>query len=154
MVERSLSLQIGEPRLDTGLVPQEYIRPPFDPITPLLPEEVCWILDRAMAFEVNLYLSLVRSNKSDFYKLTQTEFHSGNFLAHTVHTLLYIHHLDEVDPECVMKWLSVFKYDRLRPLPLVTIVLRSAVQALLKCVELSWRELAGGGMYDVRLSSS
>ncbi len=69
MVERSLSLQIGEPRLDTGLVPQEYLRPPFDPITPLLPEEVCWILDRAMAFEVNSYISIMRSSNPDFYTI-------------------------------------------------------------------------------------
>lgn len=25
----------------------------FDPLKPLLPEEVCWILDRSMACEVN-----------------------------------------------------------------------------------------------------
>ena len=44
--------QIGEPRLDSGIIVQEQLRPPFNPFAPLLPEEVCWILDRAVAYEV------------------------------------------------------------------------------------------------------
>lgn len=44
--------QIGEPRLDTGLIVQEQLRPPFNPLTPLLPEELCWILDRSLIYEV------------------------------------------------------------------------------------------------------
>jgi len=79
----------------------------------------------------------------------QMEFHGGNVLAHTVYTLLYVHHLDDISPEVVMKWHPSFQYDHRRPLALITVVLRTAVQALLKCVDLSWRELAKGGMYDV-----
>ena len=30
----------------------EGAQPPFDLLTPLLPEEVCWILDEALACEV------------------------------------------------------------------------------------------------------
>ena len=48
----TLTLQIGEPSLDTGFTTKDQAQPPFDPLTPLLPEEVCWILDRAMAYEV------------------------------------------------------------------------------------------------------
>ena len=77
------------------------------------------------------------------------EFHAGNVLAHTVYTLLYVHHLDDISPEIVINWHPSFKYDHRRPLALITIVLRTAVQALLKCVDLSWRELAKGGMHDV-----
>jgi Mak10 subunit, NatC N(alpha)-terminal acetyltransferase len=44
--------QIGEPRLDSGLIVQEELRPPFNPLTPLLPEELCWILDRSLGYEV------------------------------------------------------------------------------------------------------
>ena len=77
------------------------------------------------------------------------EFHAGNVLAHTVYTLLYMHHLDDISPEVVMRYHPLFKYDRHRPLELITIVLRTAVQALLKCVDLSWRELARGGMHEV-----
>jgi len=39
--------------MDSGLVLEEAQRPPFDPLTPLLPEEVCWILDRSISCEVN-----------------------------------------------------------------------------------------------------
>jgi len=78
------------------------------------------------------------------------EFHAGNVLSHTVFTLLYVHHLEGISPEIVMKWHSSFEYDHRRPLVLITVVLRTAVQALLKCIDLSWRQLANGGMYDVR----
>lgn len=37
-----------------------------------------------------------------------------------------------------------------RPIEFVTIVLRAAVQGLLKCCCLTWIELAKGGVYDVR----
>ena len=40
--------------MDSGApLPEGEQQPEFDPFTPLLPEEVCWILDRAMACEVN-----------------------------------------------------------------------------------------------------
>lgn len=44
--------QIGEPRLDSGVVVPEQITGPFEPLQLLLPEEICWILDRSLAFEV------------------------------------------------------------------------------------------------------
>ena len=47
-----IPLQIGEASLDTGFITKDQAQSPFDPLTPLLPEEVCWILDRAMAYEV------------------------------------------------------------------------------------------------------
>src|SRR6266545_3372438 len=86
--------------------------------------------------------------------LLQMEFHSGGILAHTVYTLLYVHHLQDIDPDVVLKWMPKFTYDHRRPIALITIVLRTAVQALLKCVDLTWRELANGDMYDVRSSPS
>lgn len=40
--------------MDSGAtIPGEEETPEFDPLTPLLPEEVCWILDRVFACEVN-----------------------------------------------------------------------------------------------------
>jgi hypothetical protein len=35
------------------MVLEEAQRPPFDPLAPLLPEEVCWILDRSISCEVS-----------------------------------------------------------------------------------------------------
>ena len=39
--------------MDSGMVLEEAQRPSFDPLAPLLPEEVCWILDRSISCEVN-----------------------------------------------------------------------------------------------------
>lgn len=78
---------------------------------------------------------------------SQTEFHAGNFLAHTVHTLLYVHHLADMDPDVVFT--SSSTNDPARPIELVTVVLRAGIQGLLKCCDAAWRELAKGGMYDV-----
>ena len=39
--------------MDSGAVSDtEDVQPPFDLMTPLLPEEVCWVLDQALACEV------------------------------------------------------------------------------------------------------
>jgi hypothetical protein len=46
--------------------------------------------------------------------------------------------------------LSTSQGDPDRPIELVTVVLRAAVQGLLKCCDMAWRELARGGAYDVR----
>jgi hypothetical protein len=46
-------VQIGDPRMDSGLIlDDEADRLVFSPFTPLLPEEVCYILDRTIACEV------------------------------------------------------------------------------------------------------
>jgi N-alpha-acetyltransferase 35, NatC auxiliary subunit len=40
-----------DPRMDSGMKTSDWPDKPFDPLMALLPEEVCWILDRAMACE-------------------------------------------------------------------------------------------------------
>jgi len=59
-----------------------------------------------------------------------------------------VHHLADIDPD-VAVFVSPSKIDPSRPLELVTIVLRAAVQGLLKCCDCAWRELVKGGVYDV-----
>ena len=50
--------------MDSGApLPSGEQQPNFDPLTPLLPEEVCWILDRAMACEVNADDGLSRTSR-------------------------------------------------------------------------------------------
>lgn len=130
------ALEIGEPRLDSGLIVQEQLKPPFNPFMPLLPEELCWILDRSLGYE--------------------TEFHAGNFLAHTIHTLLYVHHLGDIDPDIMLpisflisqSASSTPTFSNERPIEFITVVLRAAVQGLLKCCGLSWSELIKGGTFD------
>ncbi|PPR02186.1 hypothetical protein CVT26_012126 [Gymnopilus dilepis] len=124
--ESMSAIEIGEPRLDSGIIVQEQLRPPFNPFAPLLPEEVCWILDRAVAYEM--------------------EFHAGNFLAHTVHTLLFVHHVREITPDVVDDYIN--QDDSARPIELITIVMRAAVAGILKCCDLTWRELSKGGVFD------
>ena len=77
----------------------------------------------------------------------QVEYLAGNFLAHTVYTLLCVHHVADMEVDLVS---SDAPQDPSRPIHLVTTVLRSAVQGMLKCCDLTWRELARGSTYDVR----
>ncbi|KAF8875691.1 Mak10 subunit, NatC N-terminal acetyltransferase-domain-containing protein [Infundibulicybe gibba] len=123
------AFEIGEPRLDTGirLDGEQAPRGAFDPLTPLLPQELCWIIDRACAYEM--------------------EWHAGNPLSHTVYTLQYVHHLPRLEPEFVPAGAAACGGPE-RPRELVTVVLRAAVLGLLKCCDLSWRELSKGGVQD------
>lgn len=120
--------EIGEPRLDSGFVPPGEVRREFEPLQPLLPEEVCWILDRAFACEM--------------------EWHSGNMLAQTVFTFLFVHHLAVVEPDAVPMRMPQSQAEFARPIELITVVVRAAVWGMLKCCDLSWRELSKGNVYD------
>ncbi|KAJ3869867.1 Mak10 subunit, NatC N-terminal acetyltransferase-domain-containing protein [Lentinula novae-zelandiae] len=119
--------EIGEPRLDTGIQLENTERPQFDPLTPLLPEEICWIIDRSMAYE--------------------TEWHASNPLAHTVFTLLYVHCLNDVDPD-VLPFLPMIDLDSSRPLELITVILRAYTSGLLKSCSIAWNELSKGSLLD------
>ncbi|KAA1475811.1 Mak10-domain-containing protein [Dentipellis sp. KUC8613] len=122
------AIEIGEPRMDSGMIlPEEERRPLFYPMLPLLPEELCYILDRSFSVEM--------------------EWHAGYTLTQTVFTLLYVHHLVEIDPENVT-FQPLIRSDPQRPLALITVVLRAAVRGLLKCCDLAWRELSRGRVYD------
>ena len=78
------------------------------------------------------------------------EWHAGTTLSQTVFTFLFVHHLDDLDPDLVSEQHQVSHKDPSRPLELVTVVLRAAVFGLLKSCDLSWRELMRGGVQDVR----
>lgn len=120
------AFEIGEPRLDSGIVSGDQNRPKFNPQTPLLPEELCWILDRCFSYDM--------------------EWHAGNLLSHTVFTLLYVHRLAETEFDLVSS--PSRKNDQSRPMELIYIVLRAYVMGLLKCCDLTWRELSKGGVQD------
>ncbi|KAK7688903.1 hypothetical protein QCA50_007594 [Cerrena zonata] len=126
LMEAMGAFEIGEPRMDSGVILDTNRRLPFDPLTPLLPEEVCWILDRSFACEM--------------------EWHSGSTLSQTVYTLLYVHHMTTIDPDFLLQ--VPLNDGSERPIGLVTIVLRAAVMAMLKCCDLSWRELSKGRVFD------
>ncbi|KAH0830164.1 hypothetical protein J3R83DRAFT_1513 [Lanmaoa asiatica] len=121
------AFEIGEPRFDSGLALMDQTRPVFDPLEPLFPEEVCWVIDRSFACEM--------------------EWHIGYTLSQTIYSFLHVHALRETDPELTPAD-QVGEVDHRRPLGLVTIVLRAYVYGLLKSCDLSWRELNKGNVYD------
>ena len=45
--------------MDSGMSLEQDVANDFDPLAPLLPEELCWILDRMFACEVNRPCSLL-----------------------------------------------------------------------------------------------
>ncbi|KAI6124048.1 Mak10 subunit, NatC N-terminal acetyltransferase-domain-containing protein, partial [Pisolithus croceorrhizus] len=118
---------IGEPRSDSGLALLDDSRPPFDPLVPLLPDEVCWIIDRAYSCEM--------------------AWHGGYTLSQTVIWFLYVHALPDIDPDTISRS-HHHDPDRTRPVELVSVVLGASVLGLLKCCDLVWRELVKGNVYD------
>ncbi|KAG8968024.1 hypothetical protein FRC03_008889 [Tulasnella sp. 419] len=124
------AIEIMDPRMDSGVIlPQSSLdsggeaHMTFDPLTPLLPVEVCWVIDRSMAGEMG--------------------WHGGSTLSQTVYTLLYVHHLNRLQPDKMLP-----TGDITRPVELISVVLRSAVVGLLKTCDLVWRELIKGHVYD------
>ncbi|KAG1856630.1 Mak10 subunit, NatC N-terminal acetyltransferase-domain-containing protein [Suillus subalutaceus] len=127
LLDAMSSFEIGEPRFDSGLALLDKSKPIFNPLAPLTPEEVCWIIDRSFSCEM--------------------EWHSGYTLSQTIYSFLYVHSLKEIDPDLVPGG-SPPRSDNLRPPELITVVLRAALLGLLKCCDLSWRELNKGNVYD------
>lgn len=118
---------------------------PFNPLTPLLPQELCWILDRSFSYEVSRN-HVAMASCSRIRLLLQMEWHAGNVISHTVFTLLYVHHLQDIDPDLIPYGQPE---DWSRPMGLITTVLWGAVAGLLKCCDITWRELSKGDLKDV-----
>ncbi len=134
--------------MDSGFArPEDDLKAPFDPLMPLLPEEVCWILDRALACEVSLKRSrmfvLVRDSTS------QMQWHAGNGLVQTVHTCLYVHSLSSINPDFIDHDAFWQTHDAQHPLQLITVVLRAGILGMVKCCDLAYQELSRGNVHDV-----
>ncbi|OCH86192.1 hypothetical protein OBBRIDRAFT_738454 [Obba rivulosa] len=127
LLETMSAFEIGEPRMDSGMLPEGHRKPPFSPIIPLLPEEICWLLDRSFSCEV--------------------AWHAGNTLSQSVYTLLYVHHLPDISPDFVARYVHVIP-DPQRPVELITIVLRAGLMGLLKSCDLARRELCKNKVVD------
>ncbi|KIJ31808.1 hypothetical protein M422DRAFT_70791 [Sphaerobolus stellatus SS14] len=127
------AIEIMDPRMDNGMAEPAS---PFNPNMPLLPEEVCWILDRAFAAEM--------------------AWHTGLMLSQTVFTLRYVHHLHgnisqprfKVDTETWLSTSHIGTEDTQRPPELVNLVLRAGMHGLIKCCDLAWRELYRQNLYE------
>ncbi|KAL4265808.1 MAK10 family protein [Pleurotus pulmonarius] len=123
------AFEIGEPRLDTGMRDESDNKLPFNPLTSLLPGEVCWIMDRSFAYEML--------------------WHAGNCLPHSILTIQYVHRLSDMDPELLYLRSAVVQEDPERPLELITVVLRSFMSGLMKCCDFSWRRLNEGSTREM-----
>lgn len=80
------------------------------------------------------------------------EWHAGSTLSQTVYTLLYVHHLSDMNPDFISRGPEI-STDPFRPLELITLVLRASVFALLKSCDMTWREFSKGRVHDVRFCS-
>jgi hypothetical protein len=118
-------------------------RPPFDIWDPLLPQEICWIIDRSFTLEVSLS---ALNPPACFAYGRKMLWHAGNTLAHTVFTCLYALVVSELHPDMLPYGLP---NDVLRPPQLIPVVLRASICGMLKSCDLSWRELSKGHVHDV-----
>ncbi|KZV86860.1 hypothetical protein EXIGLDRAFT_840421 [Exidia glandulosa HHB12029] len=115
------AIEIMDERMDSGAQPPQA---DFDSNSLLLPEEVCWILDRSFAAEMT--------------------WHAGHSLAQSVLTLRYVHLLPRLHPDVFYN----NRRDSERRPELITTVLRAGVLGLVKCVDLAWREMSKNNIYD------
>jgi hypothetical protein len=81
------------------------------------------------------------------------EWHAGSALSQTVFTLLFVHELENFDPDLLTPDSSSHRDPR-RPRELITVVLRAFVSGLLKCCDLAWRDMSKGLVNDVRMLTS
>lgn len=138
--------------MDSGMTLEHDVGDGFDPLAPLLPEELCWMLDRSFACEVNGHRSLCYSHRLHVSSLyLQMEWHAGNTLSQSVFTFLYIHHLADINPDLLPPGYPAQRDPR-RPFELITVVLRAAVFGMLKSCDLVWRELSKKRVFDVSTS--
>jgi len=94
-------------------------------------------------------VSLPPGAQSRIHLITnKMEWHAGYTLPQTIYSCLYVHYLADIDPE-VFPFQEHPHRESARPPALVTVVLRAAITALLKCCDLSWRELNRGRIHDV-----
>ncbi|KAB5595202.1 N-alpha-acetyltransferase 35 [Ceratobasidium theobromae] len=127
------AIEIMDPRMDSALVPPGVTPPevPFtDPNAPLVAEQVCWILDRTMSAEMG--------------------WHGGYALSQTLYTSLYMHQIAPTWQDgMVPQYFPARRYDPLRPLGLVSIVLQAGLMAIVKTCDMVWRELNKGHVFDM-----
>ena len=73
------------------------------------------------------------------------EWHAGNTLSQTLYTFLYGHAVAEMHTDYLLN----VEDDPLRPIELVTVVLRAVALAVMKRCSTAWAGMAKGGIRDV-----
>lgn len=80
--------------------------------------------------------------------------HTGNALAQTIYTCLYVHCATSISPEYITKRQQDRFHEAGLPIELVSLVVYANVMGLLKCCDLVHRELSKGNVHDVGLITS
>lgn len=76
--------------------------------------------------------------------------HGGYALSQTLYTSLYMHQIAPTWQDgMVPQYFPARRYDPLRPLGLVSIVLQAGLMAIVKTCDMVWRELNKGHVFDV-----
>ncbi|KAG9035394.1 hypothetical protein FRB95_011414 [Tulasnella sp. JGI-2019a] len=136
MMDAMNAIEIMDPRMDNGMIetPSEQSvgssgdsAGVYDAQTPLTPEEIAWIFDRSMAAEMG--------------------WHEGKFMSQTIHTVQYVHDLYAMASVPSTPLQSEDDMRR-RPRILIPTILRPLVIGMLKCCDLTWRQLLQRFVYD------
>ncbi|SPO43824.1 uncharacterized protein PSANT_01509 [Moesziomyces antarcticus] len=109
-------------RLDPSLLSQPQLD--FDPLRPLTPADVLWIMDRLLACEA--------------------AWHQGSALSQTLYTCLYFHDLKLLSPKHPRLQQSspeLAAHQPQEPLELIYKVLRAFILATVKTIDIAWSEL-------------
>lgn len=53
LFEATSAVELGEPRMDTGAISAEELAFPAFERRTLLPQEICWMMDRVLGYEVS-----------------------------------------------------------------------------------------------------
>lgn len=135
LMDSMAALQLMDPRMDSGIfpIPLHLIAscdrvadgqhaPPFDPNACFSIADICWIMDRLWACEL--------------------EWHKGASLSQTIHTCLFIHSLASIDPTSLISGATTLSEW------VVTRVLRPFLIAVLKSVGMVWDEMSKGNLID------
>lgn len=79
------------------------------------------------------------------------QWHTGNGLAQTVYTSLYMHHLSEINPSFIPSDTAAIFSDPSKPIQLIVLVLRAGIMGMVKSCDLVYRELVKGNVHEVSL---
>lgn len=149
LFETTSAIEIGEPRMDTGVyTEEEKAFPNLDVFKPLMPSELLWVMDSMLSLEVSkLCLRLgVASESIRTHVSLQMKWFQGYALAQTIFTCRYVHELDKLDLEDVYMRRA---QDNDYPVPLMTVVLRAFIRGTLKTCDMAMEEMYKRHVYDV-----
>ncbi|KAF2219313.1 Mak10 subunit, NatC N-terminal acetyltransferase-domain-containing protein, partial [Elsinoe ampelina] len=124
------ALEIMDPKMDSGFIlpTEDAALEEFDPMSHTLPEEIIWIMDQMLSFEM--------------------AWHEGSPLSQTLFTSLHLYNILSTNhvPLEKMEFHSTSSLNR--PQPLVTSILRAYCLGLAKCLDSVILEITSEHFYE------